>query len=212
MPKITKIMRQKKNDGRLSVFVDGKFSFGCSEDVFASLDIHDGDILTLQRLDEISEVLGETTIRHRALGYLSRRARSIEEMRKYLAEKGFVKEQIAATIEWLRERNYLNDAEFADQWIKTRLQLAPRGRQKLLLELYQKGIDKSTANKAIAENLGKEDEAEAAYQVLLQRKKRYAGMERLEIKKKIYNFLSYRGFSGDAVMEASERFLKEFFI
>src|SRR5690606_17965027 len=126
-----------------------------------------------------------------------------------LRRKKFEEQEIAATMAWLREKGYVNDQQFAEEWIKARQQLAPRGRQRLLMELYQKGIARETAGEALKENVAAEDEAEAAYRAIVARKNRFKGMESLEMKRKIYNFLSYRGFSPDAVAAAWERFQAE---
>ncbi len=209
MPRITKLEPQVKHPSRWSIFVDNRFFAGCSEEMLASLNLHAGDDISAQRLDEIRDALGMTKVRDSALRYLARRSRSESEMRKYLERKGYDNSQIDTTIAWLMEKKYLNDEEFAAAWVRNRQQLAPRGKRRLMIELYQKGIDRDTANQAVQHSISSESEAEAAYQAVLSRKNRYRGMETLEIKQKIYNFLSYRGFSSDAVESAFERFMKE---
>ncbi len=209
MPKVTAITQQKKNAERWSIFIDGEFFLGCTSEFLATVNLHEGDDLTPEQLDKILIQATGSNIRQKALGYLSRRARSVSEMKKYLAEKGFSSELISETVDWLLEKKYLNDSQFADDWIKMRLRLAPRGKQGLLMELYQKGIDRATAAQALDNNLGREDEAQVAYEVIAQRKNRWKGSEWLEIERKIYNFLSYRGFSGDAIVAASRRFREE---
>ncbi|MGB5106944.1 MAG: regulatory protein RecX [Candidatus Zixiibacteriota bacterium] len=209
MPRITKLEPQRKHPSRWSIFIDERFFAGCSEEMMASLNLHVGDDLAAQRLDEIRDLLGLTKVRDSALRYLARRSRSESEMRKYLERKGYDGSQIDSTIAWLMDKKYLNDEEFAAAWVRNRQQLAPRGKRRLMVELYQKGIDRDTATQAVQHNISAEDEAEAAYQAVLSRKNRYRGMETLEIKQKIYNFLSYRGFSPDAVASAFERFIKD---
>jgi regulatory protein len=209
MPRITKLEPQKKNSSRWSIFVDDKFFAGCSEEMMASLHLHVGDDLALARQDEIRDALGLTKVRDAALRYLARRSRSISEMQKYLERKGFDGAQIEVTISWLLEKKYLNDQEFAEAWVRNRQQLAPRGKRRLLMELYQKGIDRDTAGQIVQSSMNSEDESEAAFQVVLARKNRFKGMESLEIRRKIYSFLSYRGFSPDVAEAVYERFLKE---
>lgn len=209
MPRITKIERQKKNGVRWSIYVDDEFLAGCNAEMLAALNIHEGDDISDDRLRQIKTALDTGNIRQKALGYLSRRSRSVAEMQKYLEQKEFAAEQIVSTIAWLQERKYLNDAQFADDWVKSRMQLAPRGRQRLLLELFQKGIDKATANSAIDAYLTSDSEADVAYGTILRHKKRWHGAEWLEIERKIYNFLSYRGFSGEAIIAACRRYREE---
>ncbi len=209
MPRITKLEPQKKNSSRWSIFIDNKFFAGCSEEMLAALHLQVGDDLAPSRQDEIRDALGLNKVRDAALRYLARRSRSISEMQKYLERKSFDGAQIASTISWLLEKKYLNDQEFAEAWVRNRQQLAPRGKRRLLMELYQKGIDRETAGQTVQSSITSEDESEAAYQVVIARRNRFKGMESLEIRRKIYNFLSYRGFSPDAVESAFQRFVKD---
>ena len=209
MPRITKLEPQVKHPSRWSIFVEERFFAGCSEEMMASLNLHVGDDLSTQRLDEIREALGMTKVRDSALRYLARRSRSESEMRKYLERKGYDSSQIHKTHAWLQEKKYLDDTQFAEAWVRNRQQLAPRGKRRLMMELFQKGIDRDTATQTVQQNITSEEEADAAYKALQSRKNRYRGMETLEIKQKIYNFLSYRGFSSDAVESAYERFIKD---
>lgn len=209
MARVTKLEPQKKNSSRWSIFVDNSFFAGCSEEMMAELHLRVGDDLSSERLDEIREALGLTRVRDAALRYLARRSRSISEMRNYLKRKGFDESQIDGTIAWLEGKKYLNDQQFAESWVRNRQQLAPRGKRRLLMELYQKGIDRETAGKIVEKSATPDDEAEAAFQVVIARKNRFKGMESLEIKRKIYNFLSYRGFSPDVAETVYKRFLKE---
>jgi regulatory protein len=209
MPKITAITQQKKNANRWSIFVDGEFFLGCTEEFLTSTNLHEGDEVPSSQLDKLMTDATGCDIRQKALGYLSRRARSIAEMKKYLTQKGFSEDLVTETIDWLAGKKYLNDRQFADDWVKMRLRLAPRGKQGLLMELFQKGIDRSIANEAIAENLETEGESEVAYQTIIQRKNRWKGAEWLDIERRIYNFLSYRGFSGEAIVAAVRRYREE---
>jgi len=209
MPKVTAITQQKRNPRRWSIFIDKKFFAGCNEELIASLHLRTGAELSGEEMNQLRDQLGVARVRQRALDYLSRRGRSEKEMRDYLARKGFEAAEIEATINWLSERSYLNDQQFATDWVRGRLATSPRGRRKLMMELYQKGIDRDLAESAVDSQLGRDDETEAAFRTIMTRRGRYVKLEKLDIKRKIYNFLSYRGFSPDAVRDACERFLRE---
>lgn len=209
MPCVTKIEAQKRNPDRWSIYIDGRFFAGCAAEILPTLNLKVGIELEPERLEEIRDALGLAKIRDAALRHLGRRNRSEKEMREYLRRKEFAAEQVDSTIGWLKERGYLNDAQFAEDWIKNRQQLAPRGKRRLQMELYQKGVARDVVSHAISDNVAPEPEAESAYRLILSRKNRWRGLEPLEIRRKIYNFLSYRGFSPDAVEEAWRRFERE---
>ena len=46
--KITKIEQQKKNKSRMSVFIDGEFSFGTDNFTLLSLHLKEGEEITLK--------------------------------------------------------------------------------------------------------------------------------------------------------------------
>ncbi len=209
MPIVTAITRQQKNRRRFSIYLDGSFAFGCSETEFANLNLKKDDDISPSQLAQIAQSLENARARQRALAYLSRRSRSIKEMKDYLQRKELTTTQISETIDWLTEQNYLNDHEFAEQWVGFRLRTAPRGRRRLFAELAQKGIARDTAATVVDEKLPVDDETRVAYETLQQNENRFAGKERLELKKKVHNFLRYRGFSGAAIIEVSDKFLEE---
>lgn len=211
MPSVTSIERQKRNSSRFSVFVDGSYTFGCTAAELVDLNISKGDQLSEERLNEITAYLQTSRARQKAISYLARRSHSCQEMKDYLQRKGFDSDLIENTLSWLRGQKYLNDVLFAEQWVDSRLRTAPRGRRKLLMELQQKGIDRELAARVVDENLPPEDEAEVAYQLLQRRKNRFTGEERLDMKRKVVNFLRYRGFSGATLIDAGNRFLEEMF-
>ena len=105
--------------------------------------------------------------------------------------------------------SYVGNPVPGGEWVTSRLRTSPRGRQKLMMELFQKGIDRETALETVDKNLSPEAEEEVAHRILLQHKSRFRGEEKLEIKRKICNFLRYRGFSGSAILSACRRFLED---
>lgn len=209
MPRITAIKPQKRNPKRVSIFIEGRFAFGCSATLLTELGIAKGDQVSDQQVAELRESVGINDIHQRALRYLTRRARSEHEMRDYLKRRSYTPEQIDETIDWLKEQNYIDDRQFAESWVGSRLRSAPRGRFRLLRELKEKGIPKDQAAAVVDEQLPNESEAEVALELLRRSRGRFAGKERLEIKRKVYNFLCYRGFAGLTIVTATENFLEE---
>jgi len=209
--KITAIKSQKKNSSRVSIFIDNHFTFGCSSELVAEISLEVGNELSDRQLKELKEQINSKQARFLAIKYLSRRNRSIKEMKDYLLKKGLEEDILSETITWLCDSNYLNNQKFAEEWVQSRLTLNPRGRQRLRAELYQKGISKDTIEQVIDKSLPAENEIKVASELLIRHQRRFLGKEKLEIKRKIYNFLRYRGFSGSTVLEACNNFLEEAF-
>ena len=75
-----------------------------------------------------------------AFRYLSFRARSEKELRDNLLEKEFSIEEIDAAVTRLKELNYINDRQFASDFVSSRSRNKPKGKKLLIMELKKKGI------------------------------------------------------------------------
>jgi len=169
---------------------------------------------TPQALDE--------EIRDVALRLLSVRARSAREMEESLREKGFEARRIPACVQWLQERGYLDDEEFAGAFIRDRVRFSPRSPFLLKRELEEKGVPRSLAQQVLdrvleenawtegtlalraAEGWVRKQGPESCRALLAPRFTK----ERERARKRLYGFLARRGFVGDALglgMEAGEK-------
>ncbi len=92
------------------------------------------------------------------LRFLEARSRSVDEVRRRLADAGYRPELVAATIERLAGIGLLDDELFARGWIESRDRARPRGEAALRRELSLRGVDREVINGALAE---RRDEATA---------------------------------------------------
>jgi regulatory protein len=74
------------------------------------------------------------------LRFLEARSRSIEEVRRRLADAGYRPELITSTIDRLTIIGLLDDELFARGWIESRDRARPRGEAALRRELSQRGV------------------------------------------------------------------------
>ena len=75
-----------------------------------------------------------------AFRYLSFCARSEKELRDNLLEKEFSIEEIDAAVTRLKELNYINDRQFASDFVSSRSRNKPKGKKLLIMELKKKGV------------------------------------------------------------------------
>lgn len=127
----------------------------------------------------------------RSLHFLKYRPRSRREINRYLENKGFSPSEISDAIERLERYRYIDDKEFARIWIENRTRNRPRGEFALRCELKEKGVSDEIIEKMLADF----DEVEPAWFAVLPRLERWSGLEPIELKKKIYDYLRRRGFS-----------------
>ena len=85
----------------------------------------------------------------KALSYLASREHSEREVEVKLKNKGYKKEEIETTLKQLKEEGYLSDYRFASLYISSRMRKMPEGRAILLMRLYEKGVSREVANRAL---------------------------------------------------------------
>jgi regulatory protein len=85
------------------------------------------------------------------LRFLETRARSVEEVRRRLAEAGYRSELIAAALDRLTAIGLLDDELFARNWIESRDRARPRGELALRRELSQRGVGRAEISAALTE-------------------------------------------------------------
>ena len=136
---ITDITQQIKNPQRYSVFLDGEFAFGIDavDLLYHKLEI--GKILQKEQYNNLVNELEFTKAKAVAVRYLGQ-ARSVRQMRDKLTEKEFSPANIENTIDFLMQRNYLNDIEFAKLFISHKTKISNFGRRRIENELRLKGV------------------------------------------------------------------------
>jgi regulatory protein len=212
--RITRLKRHKRRE-RVRLFVDDeetpRAELALDLVVRAGLavgdDLDPGELARLERDDQGYRA------RDAALTLLAQRARSRAELRRRLARKEIDGPAIDSTLAWLEERGWVDDATFAESFIRDRLRLRPRGRVGLLQELRRKGVDDAVAEAAVERVLGEEgvDEARLALETAeawarrnraAVNRARRSRDERLRARRRLYGHLARRGFAPDAVRAA----------
>lgn len=147
--KITNLKAQIKNPARVSVYVDGEYSFSLNQDQLLELKVRVGQPLEAQQLLQFKNASLFGKAYERALNYLMIRPRSTKEVKDYLQRKKVEPTDIRAIVDKLKSRNYLDDTDFARAWVQSRLLAKKTSLRKLKLELKQKGIDNKTTNSTL---------------------------------------------------------------
>ncbi|EME66095.1 recombination regulator RecX [Rhodococcus ruber] len=95
------------------------------------------------------------------LRLLTDRARSRAELAAKLEQKGFAADVAERTLDRLTEVGLVDDAEFAQQWVRSRHLYAGKGKRALALELRRKGIGQFEAAEALEQIDGDDERARA---------------------------------------------------
>ncbi len=126
----------------------------------------------------------------KALGYLSKSPKTIRQMKEYLTDKGYNTNIIEQVIVQLSNFNYLDDKAFARQFIESRIRYKPKSVFALGFELRKKGIDPAFAKELLT---AYKDE-ELALKAVENKKQAWNRLNESERRKKMMNYLRYRGF------------------
>lgn len=196
--KISNIKQQEKRPDRYSVFIDEKFSFALSETELLRQGIYSGQELTAEQLVALKDDSVKDKARYQALGQVSRRMRSEWELRDYLKRKTYEPEIIDFVINWLTEYGYVDDAKFADAWVRNRRLLKATSGRRLRQELRQKRISDEVVDKVLSED---ETDERQVLSELVERKRKQT---RYQDKIKLMQYLSRQGFNYDDIKAVVE--------
>ncbi len=139
---------------------------------------------------------------NRAVKLLAAKPRSVEELRERLLEKLWTNDTIVdAVIEKLKEYNYLNDEQFANDLAVSKLRQKPQGKYRLQQTMSRKKLDKETVEDAIRGAFEKLPEEELITLAIEKRLRLKGQPETREDKKKFYDHLLRQGFGYDLIRE-----------
>lgn len=194
---VTEIKAQKRNENRVNIYINGKYSFSLGKDHATNLEI--GQELTKSEIDRLMQDEAYERVKDFAFNYISYRPRSIAETRDHLQSKGYDPEIVEAVVERLIELEYLDDKAFSRYWIEQRSLHNPRGKKALRHELRQKGVAAEISESALSEI----DDGEAALSVFEKKRRSLTGLQEEEFRVKLRGYLERRGFSYATIAEVT---------
>lgn len=217
MPQVTQVSSQKKKKDRFNIFLDGKYAFAASAESVLKNNLKTGKILTPDDITKITTKEELAKLTDLAANFLSYRQRSEKEIRDYLIKKIALKEGvkyaeakenvlIEKVLEKLKKYAYINDEEFAKAWFESRLRAKPKGIRLIKLELKQKGVSDEIIEKVTQRKINQKD---LALKALEKKLKIWQKLDKLTLKKKIYQYLAYKGFDFETIAEVFALLVKK---
>lgn len=110
------------------------------------------------------------------LRQLTNSPKSRLQLSRKLAERNIPDDVAEAVLDRFEEVRLIDDAEFADMWVRSRSQTRKLAKGALRRELAEKGIDEETAAGAL-EQLSDEDEETAARELVERKVRNARGLE-----------------------------------
>lgn len=153
MRKITRITTQVKNKNRYNIFLnssDGEeFAFSVDEAILVEYRLRKGLELTDSLITELVEKDTVHKSYTQAIHFLSFRMRSKKEIHDYLIKKEVDMEHIKQIIQRLTDEKLLNDQQFANMFVQSRMNTTSKGPNLIKKELLEKGVSAIHAEVAL---------------------------------------------------------------
>ena len=143
---------------------------------------------------------GGPDLLNRAARLLGRRRYSVAEMRAKLAGPDSTGEEIDQVIDYLLERGYLNDLEYARAFVSDRTRMGGKGSLLIRRELTARGIAREMGEEVLREQCSPQQELERAQDLLFKWSRAGSKTDDQLLRK-----LASRGFPADICLDALRR-------
>lgn len=205
--KITAITAQLRDKSRVNVSVDGKYRLSLDILQLADLGIRVGKEYTERELAQLEEESQFGKLYTRTLEYCLVRPRSQREVRDYLYRKtrdtrmknGALKKGVSVALtervfDRLIQKGYIDDEKFALFWVENRNLRKGVSKRKLASELAAKGVDRSTAERLLAET--EREDSDELQKIIAKKQSRY------DDEQKLIAYLARQGFTYEDIRSA----------
>lgn len=208
MSYITKIEVCKKNKERVNVFVDEEFAFSCSSEVIYCQGLKKGDKVHMEKMSLIASEDNYMKCKSKALKYIERSYKTEKQVYDYLLGKEFDEKTISRVMEFMHQYSFIDDEKYACMYLKDRIK--KEGINKIKFDLKKKGIHENIIENIIyksdyTENEGLMINGEKKIKLLLKSEK-----DVMNIKRKLYDHLVRKGYSGDSVKSCTNSLIKAY--
>jgi len=187
---ITALTTQKRNPNRVNIFLDGEFSFGLY--IINAGHLKVGQTISQEMIDSLKKDDQIEEGYQRALKYISYKPRTKFEVVKKLKENEFDEDIISIVLEMLVEKGYVNDSQYAKNWVENRSVYKPRSKKLITWELKNKQLSEDIISEVTGEMMPEEELAMLAAEKYA---RRLSGNEKEVFFRRLSGYLIRRGFS-----------------
>lgn len=194
---ITSIEEEKKNKGRVNVYIDSLYSFSCSKDVVYIRSLKKGKMVDLENIKETIEEDNYIKCKNAALKVIEGSAKTEKEIQDKLLSKMYSIDTIERVIEFLKSYGFAGDKKYIEMYIRDKLKRY--GRNKIKFILSAKGINQSLLSEML-KDIDPEDEINAAKSFALKKVKTINWKDdKRKAYKKLFDFLRAKGYTVDVI-------------
>lgn len=207
MSKITGIEIQKRNKNRVNLYVNNEYLLSLQAELVYKYNLSKNQEIDEEKLLEIARADDYEKAKNKALNSLSKVEKSEKKIREKLSVD-FDEEVIEDVIEFLKKHELVDDERFAEMIVSNDLNFKRVGKNRIKQNLYTKGIKREYIESAISD-IDSDVELENAIYLAKKRLPRIKDKDINKVKNKLYQHLSYKGFSYDIIKSAIREVLEE---
>ncbi len=130
-------------------------------------------------------------------------------MRLSLSRRGYTPEAVAGVLDRLEAARYLNDQEFARDWVQARAARSGLGPLRLSRELRAKGIEERDIRAALGELLKEHTPLALAEAAARRKLMALQGVAPAVGERRLAAYLTRRGFSAEIVLRLCRKFFPD---
>ena len=191
--KITALKEQVRNPNRVSIFVEGKYSFSLTISEVLDYKVRVGIELDEAELSVLKKASSDGKIKGRAYEWLLNRPHSTRELREYLRRKKTDPELVESLVAEFTNKQVLSDERFAE-WYTERAVRKNKSARMMQNELRSKGVQAKQSDSSVT--VINDMASLEGLLTKLARRPRYADQARL------IRYLQSKGFSYADIKEA----------
>lgn len=201
---ITAIVKQMKNPNRVNIYLDDEFAFGLF--LINTVGLKVGQTLSQSEIDNLIEIEQIESGYQKSLRFIAYKPRTQFDIQKKLRQLGFEENNIDQILSKLIDKQYVDDHQFAQNWIENKSVTKPRSRRIITWELKNKKIDEDLIE-ALLEKMDPDDVL--ASRAAEKYSRRISTCDNEIFKRKLSGFLQRRGFSYSIIRPIVNDLLKK---
>lgn len=187
------------SNSRVQIMIDNEFAFVLYKGELRIYHLKEGEEISEEIYKEIMETVLPKRAKLRAMNLLKSRTYTEKQLADKLRSGGYPEEIVKAAIGYVSSFGYLNDRQYAFDYIEYNKE--SKSRTRIINSLMQKGISKEMIEEIWEENAGEDGKRLEMEQILsLMKKKHFDPSESTyEEKQKFSAFLYRKGFQIDTI-------------
>ena len=193
---ITKVEVQKKQKNYFNLYTnDDIYLFSVTEETLLKFTISKNKEFSEAELNAIQSYDQKMRCINQAYRYLTRRPHLNAELKRKLLSKNYSNSIIERTLEYLIQKNYLNDNVFIKMFMNEQINLKKSGPLIIKKKLMEKGALSSSIDPILSEGYPEELQLENAAKLFQVKIKTIRDHDQKKVKEKLFRFLQQKGFT-----------------